>query len=68
MAYDELQRVVVVRDVRGTVARRGSRGTVVAVYAGGAAYEVEFTNEQGQTVAVETVESQDLCTPAEWEA
>jgi hypothetical protein len=39
---------------------RGNVGTVVHIYHTGDLYEVEFTNANGQTVAVETLEATEV--------
>jgi hypothetical protein len=40
--------------------RAGDVGAVVHVYDGGKAYEVEFVSGSGQTLALETLEPQDV--------
>ncbi|MBO0949463.1 DUF4926 domain-containing protein [Fibrella forsythiae] len=40
--------------------RRGDVGTVVHIYDGGNLYEVEFTNAKGDTVAVETLTTDEI--------
>ena len=39
----------------------GDVGTVVAVYADGNAYKIEFTTLEGKTAAVATVEASNIC-------
>src|SRR2546421_8322690 len=48
------------RDLPEFRLRAGHVGTVVEVYAGGKAYEVEFMDEEGDTVALLTISAQDL--------
>jgi hypothetical protein len=51
------ERVVLNRPVPDEGLETGDVGTVVHVYAGGGAYEVEFTTLAGKTAAVVTVEA-----------
>jgi hypothetical protein len=57
---DEFERVVLTRDLpeEGLVA--GDVGTVVHVYGDGEGYEVEFLTPSGRTVAVATLEADDV--------
>lgn len=57
---NEFERVVLTRDVpeEGLVA--GDVGTVVHVYGGGEGYEVEFLTPSGRTIAVATLEADDV--------
>ena len=52
----EHDRVVLVNDVPGDKLAAGDVGTIVHVHSGGAAYEVEFVALDGETVAVVTLE------------
>jgi hypothetical protein len=56
----ELELVVLKRDIPEHGLARGDVGTVVHVYDNGAAYEVEFILASGETVAVLTLESDDV--------
>ena len=56
----ELDRIVLTAPVPGEGLEAGDVGTVVAVYADGNAYEVEFTTLEGQTAAVVTVEAANI--------
>lgn len=38
----------------------GARGTVVEVYRAGAGYEVEFTGDDGRTIALITLRPEDI--------
>ena len=51
----ELEQAVLLADLPAHGLRAGDVGMVVGVYGGGAAYEVEFTTADGDTVAVETL-------------
>jgi hypothetical protein len=52
--------VVLKADLPEEKLKAGDVGTVVHIYADGAAYEVEFFTHAGKTIAVATVESADL--------
>jgi len=56
----ELDVVVLTRDLAEHGLRRGDIGAVVHRYADGTAYEVEFVTAAGATVAVVTLEAADL--------
>ena len=56
----EHSRVVLTADISADGLVAGDVGTVVHVYNDGAAYEVEFFNLKGETVAVATVEGNEL--------
>lgn len=53
----EHDRIVLKTDLPADGLEAGDVGTVVHIYADGAAYEVEFTTLDGGTVAVVTVEA-----------
>ena len=57
---DELDVVVLTRDVAEHGLRRGDVGAVVHRYGDGRAYEVEFVTAEGATVAVLTLEAGDV--------
>jgi hypothetical protein len=57
---NELELVVLKRDIPEHGLARGDVGTVVHVYDDGVAYEVEFILASGETVAVLTLESDDV--------
>ena len=59
MAYKELDRVVLLRDMPEQGLRAGDAGTVVHVHSVGA-LEVEFLRLSGHTQAVATVDSRSL--------
>jgi hypothetical protein len=52
--------VVLKRDLPEHDLRAGDVGAVVHVYAEGKAFEVEFVTGDGQTLAVETLETDDI--------
>ena len=60
MKIKELDCVVLTADLPEEKLKAGDVGTVVHIYADGAAYEVEFVTLDGKTIAVATVESADL--------
>ncbi|MGB8432710.1 MAG: DUF4926 domain-containing protein [Burkholderiales bacterium] len=49
--------VALMRDLAAEGLVKGDVGTVVHAYEGGAAYEVEFVNYEGETIAVATLEA-----------
>lgn len=57
---DELDRVVLTRDVPEHGLAEGDLGTVVFRYPEGGAYEVEFITGDGMTVAVLTLEESEV--------
>ena len=57
---DEHSRVVLTDDIPAEGLEAGDVGTIVHVYSGGKAYEVEFFSLGGKTVAVATVEANQL--------
>jgi len=59
----ELDPVVLTRDVPESHLSEGDVGTIVHVYGGGEAYEVEFATVEGRTVAVLTLPDAALRRP-----
>lgn len=57
---EELDTVVLSRDVDEYGLKQGDIGTAVHVYKDNAAYEVEFVTGEGQTVAVLTLTPKDI--------
>lgn len=55
-AINEHDRVVLTVDLPGEKLAAGDVGTVVHIYPGGRAFEVEFVSLDGETVAVVTLE------------
>ncbi|MBI4203750.1 MAG: DUF4926 domain-containing protein [Betaproteobacteria bacterium] len=56
-SFKEHDRVVLTADLPAEKLAAGDVGTVVHVYRGGQAFEVEFVALDGETVAVVTLES-----------
>lgn len=56
----EHSRVVLTEDIAPEGLKSGDVGTIVHIYPGGKAFEVEFFSLSGQTVAVATVELNQL--------
>ena len=52
--------VVLIRDVEDYDLKAGDVGAVVHCYEAGNAYEVEFVNSQGKTVALLTLNHRDI--------
>ncbi len=63
MSIAEHDVVVLQRDLPEHNLRAGDVGAVVHVYTDGKAYEVEFVTGTGQTLAVETLEPNDVRPP-----
>jgi len=57
---NELSSVVLNRDIEEYGLQIGDIGTVVHCYEDKLAFEVEFVNGQGETIAVLTLESKDI--------
>lgn len=57
---DELEQVVLTRDLPEHGLCAGDIGTVVLVHRGGEGYEVEFVALDGETIAVTTLSSNEL--------
>ena len=56
----ELQTVALTRDVPEHALVEGDVGTVVHVYPGARAAEIEFARADGQTIAVLTLQPEDI--------
>jgi hypothetical protein len=56
----ELDIVVLAKELKEHHLKRGDVGTVVHIYADGAAFEVEFMTGEGKTIAVATLEAQHI--------
>jgi len=56
----ELELVVLNRDLQDHGLLCGDVGTVVHSYANGSAFEVEFVNAEGNTIAVLTLTAEDV--------
>lgn len=57
---EELEEAVLLVDLSAKGLLRGDVGTVVHVYGDHAAYEVEFMTKNGNTIAVETLEANQV--------
>jgi hypothetical protein len=56
----DLELAALTRDIAEHGLHQGDVGTIVHVHRGGAAYEVEFTTGAGRTVAVLTMDANDV--------
>lgn len=56
----EFERVILTEDIPGTELKKGDVGVIVEIYNQGEGYEVEFFALNGDTVAVETLESRQV--------
>ena len=60
MSIKELDTVVLAQDIVEHGLERGDIGVVVHIYKNGVAYEVEFMTGEGGTIAVLTLDAQDV--------
>ena len=58
--FAELDIVVLARDLKAQNLKAGDLGTVVHVYHGGMAIEIEFVTVKGKTVATLTLSPRDV--------
>ena len=58
--FQELDLIVLTRDIADYRLQKGDIGTVVHIYGSGEACEVEFVNAQGDTVALLTLDVKDI--------
>lgn len=58
--FQELDLIVLTRELPEYRLQKGDIGTVVHLYASAGACEVEFVNAQGDTVALLTLEAKDI--------
>lgn len=56
----EFETIILTEDIPGTDLKKGDMGVVVEIYNQGEGYEVEFFASNGDTVAVETLESRQV--------
>ena len=56
----EFETIILTEDIPGTDLKKGDMGVVVEIYNQGEGYEVEFFALNGDTVAVETLESRQV--------
>lgn len=58
--FEELDTIVLNRDIERYNLKKGDIGTLVYVHGEGKAFEVEFITAKGKTVAVLTLTSSDI--------
>ena len=58
--FEELDTVVLARDIEKYGLKKGDIGAVVNIYKNNKAMEVEFVNAQGKTVALLTLTTDDI--------
>ena len=58
--FKELDTIALTHDIVEHKLKKGSIGAIVHVYEDGEAFEVEFINSKGKTIALLTLESSDL--------
>lgn len=58
--FDEFKSVILTHDIDQYSLKKDERGVVVFVYGNGAAYEVEFMDPSGRTIAVLTLTPKDI--------
>lgn len=58
--FDELDTVVLTHDIAKYKLKKGDLGTIVHLYDGEKAIEIEFVAASGKTIAVLTLGSQDI--------
>ena len=58
--FEELDTVVLARDIEKDGLKRGDVGAVVLVYKNGKILEVEFVSAEGKTVALLTLDSSEV--------
>ena len=58
--FEELEVVKLAHDIKEHKLKKGDIGTIVLVYEKGKAYEVEFVNEGGRTLALLTLTSDEI--------
>lgn len=59
--HNETDLVAILKNLPEKKLVRGDIGTVAFVYDGGGLYEVEFVNAAGDTVAVVTLDENEIC-------
>jgi hypothetical protein len=60
MKFNELDVIKLSHKIEESGLEKGAYGTIVSVYNGGEAYEVEFVNPQGETTALLTLDRSDI--------
>ena len=56
----EFERIILTEDIPNTELKKGDVGVVVQIYNEGEGYEIEFFALNGDTLAVETLESKQV--------
>lgn len=60
MTYKNLEIVALNHDISEYGLKKGDTGTIVDIYEGGEAYEIEFMTNEGKTIAVLTLNFTDI--------
>lgn len=60
MTYNELDVVALAHEIQQYGLSEGDTGTIVSVYNNGDAFEVEFVNRRGETIALITLAPSDI--------
>ena len=58
--FNELEVVELTHNIKESKLKEGDRGTIVEIYKGGEAYEVEFISPDGKTSILLTLSSEDI--------
>lgn len=58
--FKELEIVELSHDIPKHNLKKGEKGTIVEIYKNGEAYEVEFANKEGKTIALLTLMSDSV--------
>lgn len=58
--FDELDTVVLTKDLKEYLLKKGDLGTIVHIYGDKKAFEVEFVAASGRTVALLTLTPRDI--------
>lgn len=58
--FGELSTVILAHDITEYSLTKGDEGTIVYIYGNGEAYEVEFINSHGETIAVLTLNPSEI--------
>lgn len=58
--FDELDTVILKKDIKTSELKKGDLGTIVHVYSDKKAYEVEFIAASGRTIALLTLTPEEI--------
>lgn len=58
--FNELEVVELTHDIKESKLKEGDKGTIVEIYKGGEAFEVEFISPDGKTSVLFTLSSEDI--------